>query len=449
MLSREMNETLTRVGPGTPMGDLMRRYWHPIAASRELEDSPFRTKEVRILGEDLVLFRDRSGKLGLIDRVCPHRRVNLAIGVVEADGLRCQYHGWKFDHTGRCVEQPFEDTTHPEDNFKAKCGIAGYPVEDLAGLVWAYMGPQPAPLLPHWEPLTWTNAVRDIAVTYLPCNWMQCQENSLDPVHAEWLHSYFGNYVAQIKGDSKGRLRGGTSGRKHMQIAFDEFEYGIIKRRMVEGDTGEEEDWKVGHPILFPNVLLTGSQYSYTMQWRVPIDDTHTYHVSQYIFPAAPGQQAPEQDEVPYREVPLMDDDKHWILNYTFNQDYMAWVTQGEIAQRDQEKLGLSDKGIIMFRHLLQEQVERVREGEEPMNTFRDVEKNRSVSFPMERVKHGLNKRPKYRPGEAGMSAHTELIEQTLATWDATEFAAEPIQTTNGANGHTKAELPSAATSRS
>jgi 5,5'-dehydrodivanillate O-demethylase len=171
------------------------------------------------------------------------------------------------------------------------------------------------------------------------------------------------------------------------------------------------------------------------MQWRVPMDDTHTYHVSQYIFPAAPGQQAPSQDRVPYREVALKEDEKNWILNYTFNQDYMAWVTQGEIAQRDQEKLGLSDRGIILFRHKLAEQLERIREGEEPMNTFRDPVKNRSLSFPMERVKHGWTKRPAYRPGEAGLSAHADLIEQTLATWDKTPFAAEH---TNGASTRTE-----------
>jgi 5,5'-dehydrodivanillate O-demethylase oxygenase subunit len=430
MLAKEMNEKLTRVGPGTPMGELMRRYWHPIAASQELADSPFRTKGVRLLGEDLVLFRDRSGTLGLIERFCPHRRVDLAIGVVEQDGLRCQYHGWKFDSSGTCLEQPFEDTVHPEDNFRAKCGIVGYAVQELAGLVFAYLGPQPAPLLPRWEPLTWDNAVRDIAITELPCNWLQAQENSVDPVHTEWLHSYFGNYVADIKHDDRNRPRlGGTFGRKHLQIAFDEFQYGIIKRRMVEGDTGDEEDWTVGHPILFPNVLLTGSQYSYTMQFRTPIDDTHTYHVSQYIFPAAPGQPAPKQEFIPYRSVPLLDGDGNWVLNYTFNQDYMAWVTQGAIAQRDREKLGASDRGVILFRQMLQEQMERVREGEEPMNTFRDVAANRVLSFPMERVKHAMTKRPTYRPGEAGFSADAELIEATLATWDHTEFAAdrEPV----------------------
>ena len=223
MLNEKDNEVLTRVGPGTPMGDLMRRYWQPIAASKELEDNPFRTKEVTVMGEELVLYKDRRGTLGLIERYCSHRRVNLAIGVVEDDGIRCQYHGWKFDETGACVEQPFEDTMHPEALFRSKCGVQGYPVRELAGLVWAYMGPAPVPELPCWEPLTWTDCVRDIAVTELPCNWLQCQENSVDPVHTEWLHSYFGNYVKNIKGGAGGGGRiGGTSGRPHKVIAFDE-----------------------------------------------------------------------------------------------------------------------------------------------------------------------------------------------------------------------------------
>ncbi len=254
MLSKRDNELLTRVGPGAPMGQLMRRYWHPIAGSAELDASPFRTKEVRLLGEDLVLYRDRAGRLGLIDRWCSHRRVNLAYGVVEEDGLRCQYHGWKFDHTGACVEQPFEETVHPDGRFKGKCGIAGYGVEELAGLIFAYLGPQPAPLLPRWEPLVWDNVVRDIAVTELPCNWLQCQENSVDPTHSEWLHGYFGSYVRTLPG------RGGQPvpnqipriGRRHQKIGFDVFDYGIIKRRVQEGGSEEDEDWHMGIPSSSP-----------------------------------------------------------------------------------------------------------------------------------------------------------------------------------------------------
>ena len=125
MLSVQENELLTQVGPGTPMGELMRRYWHPIAAAAELIDRP--TKAVRLLGEDLVLYKDRSGTLGLIDRFCPHRRVDLSYGIPEEHGLRCMYHGWMMDETGQCIEQPFEETVHPDGRFKEKVKVAGYP----------------------------------------------------------------------------------------------------------------------------------------------------------------------------------------------------------------------------------------------------------------------------------------------------------------------------------
>ena len=299
MLSVQENELLTRVGPGTPMGELMRRYWHPIAATAELDSSPFRTKEVRILGEDLVLFKDRSGRLGLIDRWCAHRRVNLSYGVVEEDGLRCQYHGWKFDTTGACIEQPFEETVHPDGRFREKCGLVGYPVQELTGLVFAYLGPQPAPLLPRWEPMVWDNAVRDIAITELPCNWLQCQENSLDPVHAEWLHGYFGRYVIQDLLKDNDPLRPNNR-LLHQRIGFDIFEHGIVKRRLANGSSEEDHSWKVGHPIMFPNMLLVGNHYSCTMQFRVPVDDEHTFHVSLYTWNAAPGTMAPQAGVYPH-----------------------------------------------------------------------------------------------------------------------------------------------------
>src|SRR5436190_24245531 len=126
MLTAEENQLLVETGPSTPMGDLMRHYWHPIAAAAELDESPFRTKEVTVMGEELVLYRDRSGQLGLIECRCSHRRGNLAYGVVEEDGIRCQYRGWKFNETRACIEQPFEETVRPDGRFKEKCGLKGY-----------------------------------------------------------------------------------------------------------------------------------------------------------------------------------------------------------------------------------------------------------------------------------------------------------------------------------
>ena len=431
MLSIKDNELLTKVGPGTPMGNLMRRYWHPIAAAQELEVSPFRTKEVRLLGEDLVLFRDRSGQLGLIDRWCSHRRVNLAYGVVEEDGLRCQYHGWKFNDTGACIEQPFEETVHPDGRFRDKCGVAGYSAREAAGLIWGYMGPQPISEFPMWEPMQWDNVVRDICISELPCNWMQCQENSLDPVHAEWLHGYFGNYYRNMDAytgpfDQSTRDRFNTAAstlraRPHKKVGFDVFEHGIIKRRVVEGSDEEDDSWRIGHPIMFPNILLVGSQFQCTLQFRVPVDDTHTYHISLYTFRAAPGTTAPKQESIPVRYVPLYDENGRWTnLEYTFNQDYMAWAQQGPVAERNKEKLGESDKGIILFRRLLRENVKIVEQGGNPMNYFTDAKAASYVELPLEDVQFGIKnaRRPMYVPGEAGWSADRPIIEETLATWD-------------------------------
>ncbi|HVV95095.1 MAG TPA: Rieske 2Fe-2S domain-containing protein, partial [Hyphomicrobiales bacterium] len=145
MLDAGRNKALTEVGPGTPMGELMRRHWHPIAAVKELDENP--VKAVRLLGEDLVLYKDRGGRYGLVERHCPHRSADLSYGFVEDCGLRCNYHGWLFDNDGRCLEQPYEDIAAPEVRYRDKVTILAYPVEARAGLLWAYLGPAPAPLV--------------------------------------------------------------------------------------------------------------------------------------------------------------------------------------------------------------------------------------------------------------------------------------------------------------
>ena len=419
MLSVEENERLTQVGPGTPMGELMRRYWQPVAATSELLERP--TKEVRLLGEDLVLYRDLSGGYGLIGSRCAHRRTSMAYGVPEEDGLRCMYHGWKYDAAGRCTEQPFDETVNPGARFKDRIKIAGYPVQELGGLLFAYLGPGPAPALPHWEPLAWANCVRDIALADLPCSWLQCQENSLDPVHVEWLHGYYGKWMALRAGNSGPNAAASIGTQRlhkvrHLKIGFDVFDYGIIKRRVLDGFTEEDEDWAVGHPMLFPNVLLVGNEMQATMQWRVPADDTHTNHFSYYVFRAAPGTVAPEQDVVPFRYVPLVNERGEFIVDMTFNQDYMAWITQGPIFERDKERLGESDTGIILFRQMLRQQMEVVLDGGEPMNVFRNG-KAGPIALPMEKVKFGDRTYLEYSPAEAGQSAAIDDINRVLATW--------------------------------
>jgi 5,5'-dehydrodivanillate O-demethylase len=418
MLSIEDNKLLTEVGPGKPMGDLLRRYWQPVCALDELLQSPFRTKELTIMGEELVGFCDRNGKTGLLARNCSHRRASLAYGIVEEDGLRCVYHGWKFNQAGECIEQPFEETTHPEDNFAAKCSLTAYPTEVLAGLVWAYMGPGPAPLLPRWGPLVWENCVRDIGIIELPNSWLQCQENTLDPVHTEWLHFYGGSYYRSVLKGEEPML---GHERQHIKVGFDEFEHGIIKRRLTVGQTEESEAWKRGHPMLFPNILLSGNPHQNQMQFRVPIDDTHTRHFTVHTWQAAAGTQAPEQDVVPARQFELKNERGEFInLDVFFVQDYLVWATQGEIAKRELEKLGESDRGVILFRKQLLQQLSLVQEGKEPtINVFRGAEPE-TIDVPLEHV------RPRsatYVPTEPGYSRDKEKIEAVMASWQQLEEA--------------------------
>lgn len=412
MLSIEDNKLLTQVGPGTPMGNLLRRYWHPVVAVAEVMGTRFRTKEVTILGENLVVYRDRSGKFGMVAANCTHRRAKLSYGIVEEDGIRCVYHGWKFDETGACVDQPYEDTTHPQDNYRAKCSIAAYPVQELAGLVWAYMGPAPAPELPRWAPMVSENSVRDIGIVELPCSWLQCQENTLDPVHTEWLHNYGGRYYRSVLKDEEPDL---GHEKQHLKVAFDEFEYGIIKRRLTVGQSEDSDPWRVGHPMVFPNILLSGNPRQNQMQFRVPMDDTRTRHFTLHTWQAADGATAPEQEIIPARQFDVYDENGQFKdLGVFFMQDYMVWATQGEIARRELEKLGQSDTGVILFRKQLMRQVERVMQGEEPtINIFREPQA--CIDLPIEAFHY--RGPAKYVPTEPGFSKDRDKIEAVLASW--------------------------------
>ena len=396
MLSTDANERLTRVGPGTPMGELMRRYWHPVAATVELDPSQGGkpTKPVRLLGEDLVLYRDRSGTIGLIERLCAHRRVDLSYGIPEEHGLRCMYHGWLYNEAGQCIEQPFEETVHPDGRFKEKVRVAAYPVEELGGLLWAYLGPAPVPLLPRWDLYVWDNVLRDVGSTLLPCNWLQCMENSLDPVHLEWLHGYWSRYQLEVAGDAATTL----PNRRHTKIMFEEFAHGIIKRRTYTDTTEDDPEWRIGHPILFPNCLRVSTNF----QIRVPVDDTHTMHFHYNVYAPPPGVTAPWQDVIPHRDVPLYQDNGRFAVDFTIGQDTMAWVTQGPIADRPREKLGESDRGIILYRKMLMDQMDIVARGDEPINVFRDAGENEIIELWQEHSPAVRMSRPRDRAPLAG-----------------------------------------------
>ena len=381
MLSVEQNERLTRVGPGTPMGELMRRYWHPIAASVELDaDNP--TKEVRLLGEDLVLYRDAKGTLGLIEPSCAHRKANLSYGIPEENGIRCAYHGWIFNETGQCVDQPSE----PEGSkFKEKVRIKAYKAQELGGAIFAYMGPEPAPLLPRIDVLVWPGIRRTQSV-HIPCNWLQCHENSLDPLHFQWLHRYWGGWIMNKERPPEERdawnARIGARGADHRKIGFEITDYGVIKRRLVGDETEQDDHWQMGHPILFPNILHITSN----LQYRVPIDDTHTLHFVIDLQPLAPGQEQP--DVVSHQEVPCFDEKGRIKSDWVLGQDQAAWIMQSAIMDRSTERLGVSDVGLIMFRRMLNEQMEIVAQGGEPMNVHRNEDENEILIYPVEHFEY-------------------------------------------------------------
>ena len=391
MLTAEENEKLTRIGPGTPTGDLFRRYWQPIAASAQLDENP--VKAVQLLGEDLTLFKDSKGRLGLIGDRCAHRHVKLVYGIPQEDGLRCCYHGWLYDRTGQCIEQPAEPA---DSRFKDKIKIKAYPVEELAGMVFAYLGPDPAPLVPRWDRLTWEgNLIRTVRMTTVPSNWLQTVENYPDFVHSEYLHGRYFKYILEGMGvpEDDSRWHGALQRIQHRQKenSWDLFEHGIINRILMEGETKEDDLWRIGQPTLFPNTALITSGNAFFMAYAVPKDDTHTMLISAETYRFGPDVNVPKQETIPYYEFPWDMPDEHGMprMDMATTQDNLVFVAQGEIADRTAERLGETDRGIILYRQLLREQIEIVADGGQPMNVFRDPERHQCIDLPTIRQWYG------------------------------------------------------------
>ncbi len=363
MTETDRYAVLTRVGPGTPMGKYMRYFWHPVAASVEVRDDPVR---VKLLGEELVLFRTPDGKLGLVQERCPHRGASLSCGMIEEGAIRCAYHGWKFDLDGKCVDTPAE---RPESKLKDRVAIPAYEAMELGGLVWAWLGKKPAALLPRFEYLVGEQYDHDMTISTMPCNWLQIAENNMDPHHVEYLHMMYTNYVFKRQGKPLLPMK------HHAKVDFDLFEHGIMKRRLWEGDSEESEEWRVGHPQLWPGTLLvTYPNGVLQAQIRVPRDDGNTT-IYWYNARPRPAGQAPRK-EVPVAENPFLGPDGKFLNENLNGQDMMVMLTQGVIVDRSLENLGESDKGVVMYRRVLLEQIERIERGEEPMGVVRDPAEN-------------------------------------------------------------------------
>jgi len=379
MLSREDNELLCRVGPGTPMGSLMRQYWVPAALSSELPDPDCAPLRVRLLGEDLIAFRVSSGAVGLIQNSCPHRGASLFYGRNGGEGLRCVYHGWKFDVAGRCVDMPSEP---PENNFKQKVKAVVYPCVERGGLVWAYLGPRETPPpLPELEP----NMSPDcsIQVYQRECNWMQALEGDIDTGHTVFLH---------LGGVDPEEVPPGTWAEyalrdRAARYEVTETDSGVMygAQRPAEADSVY---WRIAN-FLFPFYAMvpTGvlGMEVRARAW-VPMDDGHTLAmtISRGARPA--GRTAGRQVVGPPETLPnttdwygrfrcvanasndyLVDRKMQQTTSYTgigsiFLQDQAVTESMGPIYDRTQERLGTSDMMVIRTRKRLIDAAKALRD---------------------------------------------------------------------------------------
>jgi 5,5'-dehydrodivanillate O-demethylase len=422
MLTQQENDYLTRVGPGTPAGELLRRYWHPVAAAIELtEEQP--TRRVTILGEKLVVFRmppapgASQPTYGLTGEHCAHRRASLVWGKVDDAGIRCPYHGWKFAPDGRCLEQPAEPAG---STYKDRIRQIAYPVQKLAGLLFAYLGPLPAPQLPRWDVLAREDGKRwGVIESVIDCNWLQAMENSVDPAHLYWLHGSLGAPNSPVGVERYIAL--GVQAQYQEQHEFIRFDYGIQKQRITQGRKPGDPPLVEQHPLVFPTCLrlvlgldsvrMQGYEaaqyftdeekslgYLHNMQLRVPIDDTHTmqYHIS--FLPSSTAVSPPDR-EVPFSYCPLKTPDGEYDMNIVTAQDSLAWESQGDLTDRTLEHLGVSDRGVVMLRRLLKEQIEIVRKGGDPLGVIRDPARNRIIDLDTFHEPFGLYRKPKQEAG--------------------------------------------------
>ena len=398
MLTAEENARLTRVGPGTPMGALMRRYWQPACLSSELPESDGAPLRVRLLGEDLIAFRDTSGAVGLVDAYCPHRRAPLFFGRNEECGIRCVYHGWKFDRAGNCTDMPSEPAG---TTLQAKVKLLAYPCVEKGGVVWTYMGPkEQQPPAPDYE---WTRAPathRFVSKTFENCNFLQALEGGLDTSHSSFAHNNFKN----DKSEPRQRDRS-----PKIDVERTDYGYYYVSTRNL----AEEGNYVRVYQYLLPAQQLRAN----TVGWFggknerpridghiwMPIDDEHTWV---YNFMCAYDDSVPfDEDWIEKREssmgrgtndlIPrtfrlkrnqsndyLVDRQMQKNQNYTGivginTQDFALQEGMGPICDRSKEFLGTSDKAVVAMRRLLLDAVAVVEKGGVPRGvepaSYRDI----------------------------------------------------------------------------
>jgi phenylpropionate dioxygenase-like ring-hydroxylating dioxygenase large terminal subunit len=373
VLKPEENDRITRVGPGTPMGRLMRRYWQPALLASELPDADGAPMRVRLLGEDLIAFRDSDGLVGLVDAFCPHRRAPMFFGRNEECGLRCVYHGWKFDRNGACVDMPSE----PADSlFKSKVRIAAYPVVEAGGIIWAYLGePEHQPAAPDFEVCRAPATHRHASKTFEACNWLQALEGGIDSAHSTFLHNM--------------NLRATALLRRHPPaIEFEKMPYGLAGAAVHDLDDARTYA-RTFHYVLPAQTIranvrdrtggMNPTPYIHGHIW-VPIDDESCF-VYNYLLshtpaiPIAPAFAIAQEtaygrgpdDMLPGFRLKANRDNDYFIdrevqRTQTYSgiagintQDYALQEGMGPILDRSREHLAPSDRVIILARQLLLE----------------------------------------------------------------------------------------------
>jgi phthalate 4,5-dioxygenase len=386
MLSREENQLVTRIGQGTSMGNVMRRYWIPALLSREIAERDGPPVRMRILGEDLVAFRDSKGRIGLLDEFCPHRRVSLYFGRNEECGLRCVYHGWKFDVAGNCVDMMNE----PEEyDFKQKITTTSYPTCELGGVVWAYLGP--AERIPPLPKFAWTQAPethRNVTKVIEECNWLQGLEGGIDTSHAPILHRLL----------SETSKRGGFKPSspfvrgKAPKLVVDLTDYGYQYAGIRPLGAAEMHIRSYHFILPFHQIRPSKSEHGYPANaghmW-VPIDDETTMVYNwNYIIEGGPmseedrlesalGNGPLHVDQTTFRSRANRQND--YMLDHTAQrresfcgidginaQDRALQESMGRIVDRSKEHLGPADKAIIQARKLLLQAIRAVEAGGTP-----------------------------------------------------------------------------------
>ena len=399
----EQNERVTRIGQGTPWGEMLRHYWHPVALMDEFDPKLDPTmairpvKAVRLLGQNLVLFKNAQGEFGLLDRDCPHRGADLAYGRNEGDGLRCPFHGWKFDVTGQCLETPAE----PKGSVLCtRIKQRNYPVQERSGILFAWMGPEgssppPLPAIDCFQaPGTHTFAFKGL----WNCNWLQAFEVGIDPAHASFLHRFFSDasledtYGKQFRGASAGEIEGEKWPMTRVMREFDQPDIAYAEKPYgLQLTTLRPLNDKLTHVritnSLFPNTFVIPLSESMTItQMHVPVDDTHTYWYAVFTSFANPVDKDTMRNQrltavnLP-NYIPKSGQHNHWGFNpeeqmtRTFLgmgeddinvHDQWACESMGAIQNRTREHLGTTDKVIIANRRMLAKAIDDAAAGSLP-----------------------------------------------------------------------------------